>query len=477
MTAWRDHGLDKYVGESNPLTLLVQDALMHSESKCSIQTNSGSALLPQVKSFCEQQQSLYGIERGCTCLIVGDDNASTAMAIILCLFCGSSIVLAEENAIESNLEGYLSEVSIDFRIRANGKIGASFPAIQVERLSKSKPKPVDLPEGSLVMSTSGTSAGGKKGVLLTQKSVFSNLLGILAKQVFRPKVTHVNIIPLTHAFGLMADLIIPLALECSVYYSKDVVDYLSAIARIHPGHLNFPPAVSEVFAKRLNASQSAHALGIDNARLLCAGAPMKQWAYDSLRSHGFDCYVGYGLTECSPCVSLTSTAEIGDETLGSPLFNLEVRINGADSELLVRGSCLFLGYVTERGLVPGDIDEAGWLHTGDTAAQDEKNRLRILGRLDDVVVFSDGTKYQARAIEESIEGEIAIDACMAKKHPDRDSWIIEYYADNSESSEQIEAIIRARVAALETSHTLEEIVRVDSPFESTSALGKLRRNT
>lgn len=62
----------------------------------------------------------------------------------------------------------------------------------------------------------------------------------------------------------------------------------------------------------------------------------------------------------------------------------DVVVGAGTGELQVRGRPMMLGYWNR----PGDqqvIDAAGWLHTGDLATRSDDGRLRLTGRLKDMI--------------------------------------------------------------------------------------------
>ncbi len=75
-----------------------------------------------------------------------------------------------------------------------------------------------------------------------------------------------------------------------------------------------------------------------------------------------------------------------------------------EGQLFVRGPHTMLGYWNEQDATNDKIDDQGWLATGDLVEQDAgTQQLRILGRIDDVIVLDNGRKIVPSAIETRVE--------------------------------------------------------------------------
>jgi long-chain acyl-CoA synthetase len=111
---------------------------------------------------------------------------------------------------------------------------------------------------------------------------------------------------------------------------------------------------------------------------------------------------GYGMTETSPIVAANAPDDNDPATVGRALPGVELRI-GDNRELQVRGPNVMRGYWrrdedTARAFVDG------WLRTGDQAAI-EGGRIRILGRLKEIIVTSTGEKVAPADLELAITAD------------------------------------------------------------------------
>ncbi|MEO7940601.1 MAG: hypothetical protein ABIR55_18405 [Burkholderiaceae bacterium] len=87
-------------------------------------------------------------------------------------------------------------------------------------------------------------------------------------------------------------------------------------------------------------------------------------------------------------------------TVGAPLDGIEVRIDPR-GELQVRADSVMLGYWNRPEDTAKTIDAQGWLGTGDQATI-EHGRLRIVGRVKEIIVTSTGEKVAAADVEQAI---------------------------------------------------------------------------
>jgi long-chain acyl-CoA synthetase len=106
------------------------------------------------------------------------------------------------------------------------------------------------------------------------------------------------------------------------------------------------------------------------------------------------------MTETSPVVAANGVDDNDPATVGRALPGVEVRIAG-NRELQVRGPSVMKGYWkraedTARVLAPD-----GWLSTGDQA-EVQNGRIRIMGRIKEIIVTSTGEKVPPGDLELAI---------------------------------------------------------------------------
>jgi fatty-acyl-CoA synthase len=148
------------------------------------------------------------------------------------------------------------------------------------------------------------------------------------------------------------------------------------------------------------------------------------------RRFGAALAVTFGMTET--CGSALLTAPLTDPvavrrtTVGRPLAGTGVRVvdpegavapRGATGELLLRGDRLTRGYHGDPAATAAAIDPDGWLHTGDLAAMDPDGRLRIVGRLKDMIKTG-GENVSPEEVEDVIAAHAAVVRAAVVGAPD-----------------------------------------------------------
>jgi long-chain acyl-CoA synthetase len=109
---------------------------------------------------------------------------------------------------------------------------------------------------------------------------------------------------------------------------------------------------------------------------------------------------GYGMTETSPVVAANAPGDNDPATVGRALPGIEVKI-GDNQELLVRGPCVMQGYWKRPGETAQVLLADRWLRSGDQASIVD-GRIRILGRIKEIIVTSTGEKIPPGDLERAL---------------------------------------------------------------------------
>ena len=301
--------------------------------------------------------------------------------------------------------------------------------------------------------TSGTT-GKPKGVMLTHRNVVSNVAAALARVAPLPGDVFLSFLPLSHTFERTAGYYLPIAAGSCVAFARSVTQLAEDLRTVRPTILISVPRIYErVYAKlqeilagsafKRRWFEAAEAIGwrrfcrrqglamdapgsaaLDalawpvlerlvarpmRARFggrvrvaVSGGAPLSQPIARCFLGLGLPVLQGYGMTETSPVVSVNTPDDNDPATVGRALPGVEVRI-GDNRELLVRGANVMRGYwKRDEDTARAFVD--GWLRTGDQAAI-EAGRIRILGRVKEIIVTSTGEKIAPVDLELAITAD------------------------------------------------------------------------
>jgi o-succinylbenzoate---CoA ligase len=148
----------------------------------------------------------------------------------------------------------------------------------------------------------------------------------------------------------------------------------------------FLSVVPTQLARSLRDGTAAELAGF--TAVLVGGGPLAPRLRREAEQVGVRVVQTYGMSEtCGGCVYD-----------GLPLDGVEVRID--DGHVLLRGPVLFDGYDGEPERT-AEVLRDGWLHTHDLGDVDADGRLRIAGRVDDVII-SGGVKVPAPAVASAV---------------------------------------------------------------------------
>lgn len=313
-----------------------------------------------------------------------------------------------------------------------------------------------------VVYTSGT-MGKPKGVMLTHRNIMANVKAVLARVQAHGDDVFLSFLPLSHTFERTAGYYLPIAAGSCVAYARSVAQLAEDLKTVQPTILVSVPRIYERFYAKLQEKlsssnrvkrflfQQAQNIGwrrfcrrqhlpdtvpapqhLDailwpilerlvarpvlaqfGGRLRAAvsgGAPMSQAVAQCFLGLGLPLLQGYGMTETSPVVAVNTPDENWPSTVGRPLDGVEVRL-GENNELQIRSASVMKGYWNRPEDTHSAITGDGWLHTGDQALL-EQGRIRICGRIKEIIVTSTGEKIAPLDLELAVMADPLFEQAM-----------------------------------------------------------------
>ncbi len=133
-----------------------------------------------------------------------------------------------------------------------------------------------------------------------------------------------------------------------------------------------------------------------------AGEAIGPEIFSFYRSLGVNLKQLYGQTESSVYITAQPDGEISAETVGTPVYDVEIKIK-KNGEVQYRSPGVFVGYYKNDEATRETKTEDGWVNTGDAGFFDAKGHLKIIDRAKDVGQLNDGSMFAPKYIENKLK--------------------------------------------------------------------------
>ena len=145
-------------------------------------------------------------------------------------------------------------------------------------------------------------------------------------------------------------------------------------------------------------------IGIHRARFLVTGAaPISPDLVRWYLALGVPMLEVWGMTETCGASTGIPADRIKPGSIGPAASYNEVRLDPQTSEILVRGTNVFMGYLNLPEKTAETIDKDGWLHTGDVGTVDEEGFFRITDRMKDIIITAGGKNITPSELENELK--------------------------------------------------------------------------
>jgi long-chain acyl-CoA synthetase len=300
--------------------------------------------------------------------------------------------------------------------------------------------PGDPNDLAVIIFTSGTT-GNAKGVMLSHLNLLSNVECVARTFEYGTDDRFLSILPLHHTFESTGGLLCPMRVGASVCYARGLASrelredmqtsgatlfigvpllYEKLMTAIEKGIADAPLPAKLMARTLLGITRFVRVTtglrigrtlirplrrkaGLDRLRLFITGAaPFARAVFWRYIDFGWPMLEGYGLTETSPVVCANRPPNPNPGGVGWPMPGIEVRIaepdEHGDGEILVRGPNVMLGYWRQPEATAEAIRD-GWFHTGDLGRVAPDGRVRITGRLKNMIATAAGKKIYPEEVE------------------------------------------------------------------------------
>ncbi|TVL89035.1 AMP-binding protein [Streptomyces sp. SAJ15] len=305
-----------------------------------------------------------------------------------------------------------------------------------DMLESTAPEPVveiDPGVDIAVLPYSSGTTGVPKGVMLTHRSIATNLAQLNAVIPAEPDDSLLAVLPFFHIYGLTALMNAPLRNGSSVVVLPrfDLEQFLGAVEKHRVTALYVAPPIVLALAK--HPAVPHHDLS-SLRYVMCSAAPLDaELAAACARRLDIPRVLqAYGMTELSPsshCVPRYAE-EVPPGTVGKLLPDTEMRIVAVDGggrelgvgetgELWLRGPQVMKGYLGRASETAAMVDADGWLHSGDVGRIDAEGWVYIVDRVKELIKYK-GYQVAPAELEAVLLGHEDVADAVVVGVPDAD---------------------------------------------------------
>ncbi len=331
-----------------------------------------------------------------------------------------------------------------------------------------------------IIFTSGTTSQSK-AVMLTHKNICSNLINTSKIMGLTEKDIALSVLPLNHVLEGLYCFLLSIYNGLERIYCHEIDEIIEYIKKYKITFMGGVPLIyNYLYEKKEELEKEAEHINL----FMSGGAKLNPEIVEKYKEIGINIVQGYGLTECSPVVSMETKNENKLGSVGKAIPNVQIKLENEEDdgidEILVKGDNIFKGYFdNEKDTRESIVD--GWFHTGDLGKIDKEGYLYICGRNKEMIVLQNGKKVFPQEIESILnKNENIIESFIF----DNSSKIYAEIVYNKESftnknEDEIKNILMKEINTINQNlpkyKNISNIYVTDEPIERTWS-GKIKRN-
>jgi long-chain acyl-CoA synthetase len=486
-----------------------------------------------------------GIRKGDKVAVTGKNSPEWAAAYLGILFAGATVVPIDYQLKNEEIELLLKTAKVRFLFVDEEKNEPNVSWGELERVISLKKGvgtyvyDLDGPEAEIeqavetdlaaILFTSGTT-GQPKGVMLTHQNLVSDCYLAQGHMTLLPTDVFYALLPLHHAYTMLAVLIETLAIGAEVVFGKKMVTSV-ILKELKTGKITMLLAVPMLFNKVLtgiirglkekgpvvyalisalmglsgfikkvfgvNPGKKMFKFILDKASLttlricICGGGPLAPSVFKKYNQLGIDFVQGYGLTETSPIINLNPVEHYKETSVGKVIPQVDMKILNPDErgvgEVIVKGPVVMKGYFEMPEETAASFTPDGYLKTGDLGYLDNENYLYLTGRAKNTIVTAGGKNVYPEEIENEFQLFEEIDHILVRGfvqdkkmktegiealvYPSPDFFVSQtkaVFSSREDIKSRMEAIIAEVNQRLLPYQRIERVTILDEPMEMTT---------
>lgn len=341
---------------------------------------------------------------------------------------------------------------------------------------------VTAEELALIIFTSGTT-GEAKGVMLSHGNEINNTF---ASDDANPgEEIILGLLPIHHVFCINCDIFMVLRYGNTLCICKDLKRMMQDFVIFEPTFVRMVPMMAKALLNRFNMTKiqnpdrsveeiKAGIFGRRLDRIASGGGYLSQDIAMKYREIGIRIAQGYGMSECSPKISVPDydrTEKLG--SVGFLVRGCEVRT--VEGEIQVKSASVMMGYYKDEEKTKETITEDNWLRTGDLGYLDDDGFLYLTGRKKNLIILANGENVSPEKIENLFDEDAIIadilvfgqdEKIAAEIYPNFEYIQVNGIADTEGT---IREIVRKHNETLPTYSRIADVTIRKHPFEKTSS--------
>jgi len=404
-----------------------------------------------------------GIRKGDKVAVTGKNSPEWAIAYLGIVFAGATVVPIDYHIkneetdlligasyakilfVDEEKHGYYKEKQSQLSEIVSLKKGTGLYIYDLDGPEAAIEENVEA-DIAAILFTSGTT-GVPKGVMLTHQNLVSDsYLSQGTPLILYPTDVFYCILPIHHAFGMLAVFIetisvgaemvcgkkmvtavmlkelkegkITMLLGVPMLFNKLLAGILRGIKAKGPGVygiLSLLMGISGIVKKTfgINPGKKLFHAVLDKASLatiricICGGGPLAPSVFRKFNQLGIDFVQGYGLTETSPIICINPIEHYKETSVGKVVPNVDMRVLDPDErgigEVILKGPMVMKGYFEMPEETSSAFTPEGYFKTGDLGYLDNENYLYLTGRAKNTIVTEGGKNVYPEEIENEFQ--------------------------------------------------------------------------
>ncbi|HBR31268.1 MAG TPA: hypothetical protein DD733_04205 [Clostridiales bacterium] len=316
---------------------------------------------------------------------------------------------------------------------------------------------VDTSKLCAIIFTSGTT-GTSKGVMLSQDNILYCIYSSANMVDFSENDVLFSVLPLNHTYELSCGVLTPIFIGATVCFNNSLKYFLKNIKIFKPTGMTVVPLFITTIYKKimeevkkkgrerlfkgavtvtknlrkvgidfrsLAFSEVQKSLGGNLKKIISGGAALESSLEERFEEFGIQISEGYGITECSPLVSVNPYTHYKPGSVGIPIRGCHVKIivedefcNESDAlpgeigEICIKGPQVMLGYYKNPDATADAFNKEGFFKSGDYGYMDEDGYIYITGRKKNIIILQNGKNVYPEEIEEYLYKLDIISECV-----------------------------------------------------------------